>query len=196
MATNPFDHDHAHVEEVPWSRVGGILIQLAETIRQDWRPDLVVGIAKGGVIPAVFLSSAFLVDFFPIKLSSRHNEEVVHDEPAWFVFPTEEVRDRKVLVVDHITVTGRTLRMAVEEIKKRGATEVRTATLAAHGNSVRPDYCTFVTDGLIVWPWDRDTLTDKGTWAINPEYLDEMKTVAGYKPGPSPAREPEGRWQK
>jgi hypoxanthine phosphoribosyltransferase len=36
---------------------------------KDFRPEAVVGIAKGGVIPAVFLASAFQVDFFPIKLS-------------------------------------------------------------------------------------------------------------------------------
>ncbi|UCD57494.1 MAG: phosphoribosyltransferase [Candidatus Hydrogenedentota bacterium] len=196
MAIDPFEHEHTHVEEVPWSRVGGILIQLAETIRQDWRPEAVVGIAKGGVIPAVFLSSAFRLDFFPIKLSSRRNEEIVREHPKWFVFPTEDVREKKVLLVDHIIVTGRTIRMAAEELKRRGAKEVRTAALAAHRHSVRPDYVGFVTDGLIVWPWDRDCLTDEGAWIINPEYLAEMREVSNYEPGPSPAREPEGRWLK
>ena len=190
------DHTHSHVEEVPWSRAGHLLIELAEAIWHDWRPEVVVGIAKGGVIPAVFLSSAFRVDFFPIKISSRHNEEIVRDEPKWFVLPTEDVRDKKVLLVDHITVSGTTMRMAAQQLQEIGVKECRTATLAAHHHSVRPDYAALVTDALIVWPWDRDCLTDDGAWRIMPEYLAEMEEVSGYEPGPSPAREPEGRWLK
>lgn len=193
MATDPREHEHSGVEEIPWSRLGHILIELAETIRRDWMPEAVVGIAKGGVVPAVFLSSAFQVDFFPIKLSSRRNEKVVRDQPKWFVYPTDDLRGKKVLLVDHMVGSGRTIRMALEELKKVGAGECRTATLAAHGSSVRPDYVGLVTDSLIVWPWDRDCLKDDGKWAINLEYLEEMEQVPGYEPGPSPALEPEGR---
>jgi hypoxanthine phosphoribosyltransferase len=196
MTTDPHDHTHTHVEEFPWSQVGHILIALADAIRRDWEPEVVVGIAKGGVIPAVFLSSAFRVDFFPIKLSSRHNEVVVHDDPKWFVLPTEDIRGKRVLLVDHIIVSGRTMRMATQELDRIGAKECRTATLAAHEHSVRPDYVGLVTDALIVWPWDRDCFSDEGDWMIMPEYLAEMKQVSGYEPGPSPAREPEGRWLK
>lgn len=196
MIADSRDHEHTRVEEFPWSRVGHLLIELAEVIRRDWQPEAVVGIAKGGVIPAVFLSSAFGVDFFPIKLSSRRNEEVVRDEPKWLVLPTEDVRGKKVLLVDHIICTGRTMRMAVHELERIGVKKCRTATLAAHGDSVLPDYVGLVTDALIVWPWDRDRFADDGTWEIHPEYLREMQQIPDYEPGPSPAREPGGRWLK
>jgi len=196
MTIDPYDHEHTHVEEIPWSRLGGILIQLAELVWRDWRPEVVVGIAKGGVIPAAFLSSAFRVDLFPIKLSSRHNEEVVCKEPKWFVFPTDAVRHKRVLLVDDISVAGRTVRLALDELTKLGAKECRTATIAVHHDSVRPDYFVFSTSALIVWPWDRDNPTEEGTWLVNPEYMAEMKRVPDYNPGPSPAREPEGRWLK
>jgi len=196
LKTEPYDHEHVGVEEIPWSRLGGILIQLAEDIRRDWEPEIVVGIAKGGVIPAVFLSSVFQVDFFPIKLSSRHNEEVVRKEPKWFVFPTENVRDKKVLLVDDIVVAERTLCMAKERIEQFGPKEIRTATIAVHGVSVAPDYFALLTNALIIWPWDRDNLTDKGKWFVSPEYMAEMEKIPGYVPGPSPAREPEGQWLK
>jgi hypoxanthine phosphoribosyltransferase len=196
MTLDPYAHEHSHVEEIPWSRLGGLLIQLAEVIWKDWQPEVVVGIAKGGVVPAVFLSSAFRVNFFPIKLSSRHNEAIVSEEPVWYVYPTEQIRDKKILLVDDICIAGRTLRMATEELKKRGAKEIRTATLAIHDGSVRPDYVVLITEALIVWPWDRYILTKEGEWMINPEYLEEMKEVPGYEIGTSPAREPEGRWLK
>ena len=196
MTIDPYDHKHTHVEEIPWSRLGCLLIQLAELIRRDWRPEVIVGIAKGGVIPAAFLSSVFRVDFFPIKLSSRKNEEIVREEPKWFVYPTEAVRDKKVLLVDDIIVAGRTVDLAVEELTKLGAEEIRTATIAVHNDSVRPDYFALSTDALIVWPWDRDCFIDEETWAINPDYMAEMQRIPDYEPGPSPARETEGRWLK
>ena len=117
-------------------------------------------------------------------------------EPLWFVFPTEAVRDKKVLLVDDIIVNGETMRMAVDELKRLGAKESRTATIATHHHSVRPDYFALSTDALIVWPWDRDNLTNEGAWSVNPEYLTEMEKISDYVPGPAPAREPEGRWMK
>ena len=194
MTLDPYHHEHIGVEEVPWSRLAQWLPSLARKIRNDWDPEVVVGIAKGGVIPAVYLSSAFRLDFFPIKLSSRHNEEVISREPQWHVRPGPYVRGKRVLLVDDICVAGRTFRLANAELRAVGASEVRTATLAIHSISLRPDYYMFETDALIVWPWDRDNLSAEGTWHINPEYAAEMHKVAGYVPSPSPALEPEGKW--
>ena len=194
-ALHPYQHQHTEVEEIPWSRLGHLLTALLNTVQQSFRPELVVGIAKGGVIPAVYASSAFGVDVLPIKLSSRKNERIISETPIWHVYPTDQVRGRRVLLVDDICVAGRTLRMATDELHRRGATAVRTATLAVHHASVRPDFCILETDALVLWPWDRDVLQSDGTWRINPEYLEEMNQVQGYKPAPAPAREPLGRWQ-
>ena len=193
---DPYKHKHLLVEEIPWSRLGKLLIELAETIRKDWWPDIVVGIAKGGVIPAVYLSSLFQLDFYPIKLSSRSKEKIIHELPVWHVYPTSHVEGKKVLLVDDICVAGRTLKMATSELKKQGASEVRSATLAVHEESVSPNYWVLKTDALIVWPWDRDVLSEDGIWSINSEYLEEMREVSQYIPGPSPAIEPEGNWIK
>lgn len=94
--------------------------------------------------------------------------------------------------MDDICVAGRTLSMASEELTRRGAREVRTATLAVHLGSVRPDYFALETRALIVWPWDRDTFAKDGTWLINREYKVEMDKIEGYVPGPSPALDLEG----
>ena len=139
MQLDPYHHEHTIVEEIPWSRLGKLLIQLAIKIRSSYNPEVVVGIAKGGVIPAVFLS---------------------------------------------------------KEIMKQNAKEICTAALAVHENSVKPDYFILKTDALIVWPWDRDVLSGNDTWSINPEYMKEMTKITGYIPGPSPACEPMGQWEK
>lgn len=172
MSLQPYDHDHCAVCEISWPELGRLLTELAERINQaGYRPEVVVGIAKGGVIPAVFLASALLIDFFPIKLSSRKNEQIVFEQPVWHVYPPAAVRRRRVLLVDDICVAGRTLSMASGAIRRRGAAEVRTATLASHDGGSQPDYCALTTAALIVWPWDRDVLSAAGQWSLNPEYL-------------------------
>jgi hypoxanthine phosphoribosyltransferase len=191
----PYHHAHTSVEEIPWSRLGGLLTDLVDQIRQRYRPELVVGIAKGGVIPAVHTSSAFSVDFLPIKLSSRHNEQVVSETPVWHVHPTDRVQGQRVLLVDDICVAGRTLKLASEALRARGVAELTTATLAVHPGSFKPDFHALETDSLIVWPWDRDQIQADGTWIINPEYLEEMLTIDGYSPPPAPAREKDGSWR-
>jgi len=179
MALDPYDHEHSAVMELTWPQFGAIMATMAENIGKDWWPDVVIGIAKGGVMPAVFLSSAFQVDFFPIKLSSRHNERVIRKEPIWYVHLPKHVKGKKVLLVDDICVAGRTFGKVIRELNKLGAVEIRTAAVAAHKSSVRPDYVGMVTDDCLVWPWDRDILKKAGGWAINPEYLEEMKKHGG-----------------
>src|ERR1700746_1673062 len=95
MTLDPYYHETTGVEEVPWSRLAQWLPNLAQKIRNDWHPEVVVGIAKRGVIPAAYLSSVFRLDFFPIKLSSRHNEEIISGEPLWHVRPGPYVCGKK-----------------------------------------------------------------------------------------------------
>lgn len=181
---DPYRHEHTDIEDISWERLGHLVVGLAETIADDYSPELVAGIAKGGLFPAVYLASVFQRDVLPIKLSRRQNEQVVHDEPVWYVLPTDVVKGKKVLVVDDICVSGQTMEMAVAEIRKRGATEVRTAAVAVHDESVKPDYVMLKTNALLVWPWDRDVLV-QGTWMTNPEYSEEIEKMKEQAPGHS-----------
>ena len=168
-----YKHEHKSIMDVGWQGLGEAFEKLAATIAHDFRPDVIVGIAKGGVVPAVFLSSAFQVDFFPIKLSRRKNEVVVRDEPMWFIRPTADIEGQHVLLVDDISVTGRALAMAKSVLIDIGAAEVRTATLAVHLESVRPDYYAIETDDFIVFPWDKQVLNGLA-WITNPEIQKEI----------------------
>ena len=185
---DPYRHEHTGIEDISWEQLGHLLVRFAETIADDYSPELVVGIADGGLFPAVYLASVFQRDLLPIKLSRRQNEQVVHDEPVWYVLPSDVVKGKNVLLVDDICVSGRTIEMAVAELGKHGAREIRTAALAIHDESVKPDYVMLRTNSLIVWPWDRDVLV-QGTWMTNPEYSEEMEKIRGQAPGHSRAAE-------
>jgi hypoxanthine phosphoribosyltransferase len=175
-----YDHKHEGIMDLGWEGLGDSLKLLVSKVAKDYQPEVVIGIAKGGVIPAVFISSAFLVDFFPIKLSRRKNEQIVREEPAWFVRPPSDIKNLRVLLVDDIAVSGVVLDMAKQAVMAAGAKEVRTATLVVHSDSVKPDYFAIQTDDLILMPWDKQVF-EKSEWKLNPEYAGEIEDIEKQK---------------
>jgi len=175
-----YDHEHQGIMDLGWAGLGDSLKLLVSKIAGDYQPEVIIGIAKGGVIPAVFISSALLVDFFPIKLSRRKNEQIVREEPAWFVRPTIDIKGLRVLLVDDITVSGIELDMAKQAVIDIGAKEVRTATLVVHSDSAKPDYFVIETNDLILMPWDKQVYT-KNEWKMNPEYVGEIEDIEKSK---------------
>jgi len=171
-----YDHKHEGIMDLGWKGLGDSLKLLVSKVAKDYQPEVVVGIAKGGVIPAVFVSSVFLVDFFPIKLSRRKNEQIVKKEPTWFIHPPSDIKNLRVLLVDDIAVSGVVLDMAKRAVLAAGAKEVRTATLVVHSNSVKPDYFAIQTDDLILMPWDKQVF-EKSEWRLNPEYAEEIEDI-------------------
>jgi len=169
-------HKHEGLHNMTWDDFGSLCHKLAMIIWQDYQPEIVVGIAKGGVLVGACLSSALRLDFFPIKLSTRHNEKIVRDEPKWFVTPTDDLAGKRVLLVDDICVTMKTLDLAKEAIMAKKATEVRTATLMIHGGHQRPDWFALDTNALILVPWDLKVILD-GEWVINPEFQEELDSL-------------------
>jgi hypothetical protein len=94
----------------------------------------------------------------------------VRETPEWLQEPPAAVAGRRVLIVDEISSSGETLRMAREKVIAMGAAGVRTATLYAHTWGIdAADYIGLVSDALLMNPWDREVLVN-GEFAFHPEY--------------------------
>ena len=172
-----YDHRHTGVTEITWARFGELCQELALAVA-PYDPEVVVGIAKGGVLPGAVLASMLRREFYPVRLSRRHDDRIVRDQPVFLSPMPEAVAGKRVLLVDEISATGETLRLASEEALRLGAKEVRTATLFIHGSSRRPDYFVLETDDLILNPWDHLVLED-GRFVVHPEYQGELDEIEG-----------------
>ena len=88
------------------------------------------------------------------------------------------VRGKKVLVVDEVADTGKSLRLVRSHLKEEGATEVKIATIYYKPWSiVVPDYYERETSLWIVFPWERkETIRN-----IIQQYKSEGKTVGDAK---------------
>ncbi|BDG03038.1 phosphoribosyltransferase [Anaeromyxobacter oryzae] len=138
------------MREIGWAAFGEVARSLAARIAEEFRPEVVVGIAKGGVFAGGALAAALGADFQPVRIEKRRRD-VANPAP---IAELPDLTGKKVLVVDDVAATGATLAKARALARKAGAREVRTAVLVKRPDGARPDFSAFETDELILFGWD------------------------------------------
>lgn len=163
------------VIQLSWDDIMEICRELAMSIYNDFDPDLVVGVARGGLIPATIIASILRKDLYPVSLSRRMKGVIVREKPEVLVPVGDEVDGRRVLIVDERSETGETLRLAVRETQKKGARKVKTATIFSMPGGWKPNFFGFETDAVVIKPWDYELIV-QGKYVINPDYEQELFT--------------------
>lgn len=144
--------------EVPtWSQIYNMLLNLAEKIRKNgFKSDIMVGVSRGGWPPARVLSDlldnpnlANVKAEFYLGVAETKGEPIL-TQPVSMV-----VAGKKVLIVDEVADTGKSLKLVKEHIIKEGATEVKIVTVYHKPWSIIvPDYYGKETSRWIVFPWE------------------------------------------
>lgn len=162
--------DNAEDREVlTWQGFGDGIRQMAQDIADSgWMPELVVAVARGGLLPAGALSYAL-----GIKAIGTMNVEFYTDieetlpEPVLIppLMDVSALEGKRVLVVDDVADSGKTLDLVMRIIRERGipsgaegesvkVAEARCACIYMKSRSViTPDYILKHTDKWINFPW-------------------------------------------
>ncbi len=152
------------VMEVDWPFFGEICRALALRVAHEYQPEVVLGIAKAGVIPGVVVASILQCDFASMVVTRRDADA----DPVLVAGPPSTIRGRRVLVVDETCDTGSTMRLALNEVRSLAPVEVRTAVSFRTG-AYAPDFHAFATESFIVLPWDREVIQG-GELVMRPDY--------------------------
>ena len=152
------------VRELGWAAFGEVARQLAARLAERYQPDVVLGIAKGGVFVGGALAAALQSDFHAVRIESRRRDagggaDLLEQLPA--------LTGKRVLVVDDVCTTGSTLAKARALARKAGARQVQTAVLVKRPGGARPDWFAFETSELMLFGWDYE-LQDTGSFAVDP----------------------------
>ncbi|MCR8669812.1 phosphoribosyltransferase [Agrococcus sp. HG114] len=149
--------DLAEREVLTWEAFGDAGRELAQRIADSgYEPEIVIAVARGGLLPAGHLAYAL-----GLKLADAINVEFYTDVHQTLPDPVllapmldgESVRGKRLLVVDDVADSGRTLALVLELLRGMGA-EARSAVLYAKSASiVSPDFVWKRTDEWIVFPW-------------------------------------------
>ena len=100
-----------------WQQVEGACLDIARQINNsNWRPDYIVGITRGGLVPAVLLSQYLEVPMQSLDVSLRDGGQCVSNcgmaEDAYGFNAAEKDGDplcKNILVVDDINDQGSTI---------------------------------------------------------------------------------------
>lgn len=157
--------------ELSWEVFGELCRALALKVAQSgYKPELVVGIAKAGVIPGAVVAAMLRCEFYSMKISRKAGAEQVRSRPTILSAAPAQALGKRVLIVDEICTTGTTLRMAVNALRNVRAEDVRTASVFVKVGKFRPDYFALETEGKVIFPWDRQVVNEYGEVVVNPMY--------------------------
>lgn len=144
-------------ETLTWDGFGEATRSLARAIVDDgFVPEVVVAIARGGLLPAGAIAYGLgAKNCGAINVEFYTGIGTVLDAPA--VLPPEldmsYLDGRKVLLVDDVADSGRTLALAVKLLADKGA-DVRSVVIYTKPTTiVQPDYSFKDTDLWIDFPW-------------------------------------------
>lgn len=161
--------DNTNREVLTWQGFGDATRQIAQNIVDSgWMPELVVAVARGGLLPAGALSYAL-----GLKAIGTMNVEFYTDieetlpEPVLIppLMDVSALSGKKILVVDDVADSGKTLDLVMRLIRERGlpsgsegervaVSEARSACIYVKSRSIiTPDYVLKHTDKWINFPW-------------------------------------------
>ncbi|MDX9827011.1 MAG: hypothetical protein RBT73_04635 [Spirochaetia bacterium] len=123
-----------------------ILQRLAEKLRKDYDPEIIIAAAHGAIMPALLLAELLKKPLYCIRFSmfKRHDEEPIisFSDKAWL----SEFSSRRAILYDEDVAGGRTLDLFARRLAPLFS-QTKTACSIRHaGSSIRPDFV-----GLTWW---------------------------------------------
>ncbi|HET8593809.1 MAG TPA: phosphoribosyltransferase [Intrasporangium sp.] len=152
--------DLAVKEVLTWEVFGTASRELAQTIADSgFEPEILIAVARGGLLPGGALSYALglkLTDAINVEFYTDVHETLPDPVLLAPLLDTESIRGRRLLVVDDVADSGRTLALVLDLLREHGA-EAKSAVIYAKSRSeVEPDYVWRRTDEWIVFPWSAE----------------------------------------
>jgi len=131
----------------------------ANMCRDNYAPDVILGLLRGGVVPSrIFLDFyQITIDFCSIDVKLYDGINLKKPSPKIKSFLNDDIEGKKVLVVDDIWDSGKTMKAVLDYLKNHN-TQVTTATLYFKETEVgQPDYYANVVpkEEWLVFPWEK-----------------------------------------
>lgn len=130
-----------------WEELTTEVTELSTKI--NFTPDIIVGIVRGGLVPARLLSSKLKAkDMYCLTVKKIGAKRKVTNDIL------EDLTDKKLLLVEDMLETGKSLIVAKEYLANKGA-DVKTACLYTMPISeIKPDFYIREVNEIIKFPWE------------------------------------------
>jgi|OSPMetMinimDraft_2_1075162.scaffolds.fasta_scaffold00002_2 hypoxanthine phosphoribosyltransferase len=165
-----------------WEDIETGVLEIAHKMIEDsFKPEVIVGILTGGIIPAKLFADLLRVEelrVLKIRFYQKTGENL--ERPIIEHVYLNNIENKRVLLVDDVADTGKTLEVAMQAISLFYPSDIKIATLYIKPRTIiKPDYYYKTTEKWIVFPWDKwEILRDTGREEIiiNKKFLEEYRT--------------------
>src|ERR1700694_1293794 len=159
------------VLQVDWPFFGELCRALALKVFREYDPEVVIGIAKAGVIPGAVVASILQRDFASIAIT----RDIPGAAPAVIAGPPRLVTGKRVLIVDETCESGSTMKLALAAVRALNPAEVKTAVSFKTG-TFKPDFYALENETFIILPWDLEVIVN-GEIVVRPDYREKLKEL-------------------
>ncbi|MEM1879529.1 MAG: phosphoribosyltransferase family protein [Desulfurococcaceae archaeon] len=141
---------------VSWKEIVEISVKLAHEISKRYKPDVIVAVAKGGLVPARIMLDFLNVDEFGVvEVKFYKSIGFTMDKPFIRILALPPIADKNVLVVDDVVDTGRTMQLVVNTLSSYRVKNVKTVALFLKPwSTFMPDYYYSTSEDWIIFPWE------------------------------------------
>lgn len=155
-----------------WYDIDGLCLSLySQMAKNAYVPDAIIGLLRGGVVPARIMADYFgiVLDFFALDVKLYEGIGIRKASPIMrYAFKHKDIEDKKILVIDDIWDSGKTMRAVLDHFEGK---EIVTATLLWKETAIeKPNYYAEVSkdEEWVVFPWEpfefkRETTEKIGT---------------------------------
>src|SRR6266511_3967999 len=157
------------VLQVDWPFFGELCRALALKIFREYDPEVVIGIARAGVIPGAVVASILQRDFASIAIT----RDVPGAMPTVIAGPPRLVAGKRVLIVDETCESGSTMKLALAAVRELKPAAVKTAVSFKTG-TYKPDFYALENENFIILPWDLEVIVN-GEIVVRPDYRAKLK---------------------
>lgn len=130
-----------------WQTVEKEIDKLSKIVRTH--PDIIIGIARGGLVPARLIASKLSVkEMYCLTVKKDGTERKVANNIL------VDLQDKKVLLMEDVLESGRSLLAAKEYLEKLGALVETIAIYTTPETEIEPDYFIKQLQKVPSFPWE------------------------------------------
>ncbi|UXD22462.1 hypothetical protein IPA_05030 [Ignicoccus pacificus DSM 13166] len=151
-------------ELIDWKKVHKFTLDLSKKVK-DEDFDIIVGVLRGGIVPAILLSDILSKDVVAVRVKSYQGTHKL-GQPR-ILTPLCDLLEKKVLIVDDVCDTGETITILESYLKMLGAKEVKKAVIVKKSKCrAKIDHWVIESDAWILFPWEVVELIKKGEESV------------------------------
>ena len=156
------------INYLSWDDITEIVKELAIDIHKEYQPEIIIAVARGGMIPGVMLSHALNIrDVETIVAKETINDEIHATKVELKIEENKNLKKitgKRVLVVDDILGSGATITKIQNVVLKWNPKEIKSAVCMVNKDNWEKkhqedykktvDYVGKETRGWVVFPWE------------------------------------------